>query len=67
MLRAETLDAKTVIHNFGHGGAGMSLSWGTASLAADLALGHSERRAAVVGCGVAGLTSARELQRRASA
>ena len=64
MLRAEKLDAKTVIHNFGHGGAGMSLSWGTASLAADLALGHSERRAAVLGCGVVGLTSARELQRR---
>ncbi len=64
VLRAEKLDAKTVIHNFGHGGAGMSLSWGTASLAADLALLHSERRAAVLGCGVVGLTSARELQRR---
>lgn len=64
VLRAEMLDSKTVIHNFGHGGAGMSLSWGTASLASDLALLHSERRAAVLGCGVVGLTSARELQRR---
>jgi glycine/D-amino acid oxidase-like deaminating enzyme len=64
VLRAERLDSKTVIHNFGHGGAGMSLSWGTASLAADLALLHAERRAAVLGCGVVGLTSARELQRR---
>ena len=33
-------------------------------MAADLALGHGERRAAVIGSGVVGLTSARELQRR---
>ncbi len=64
VLRVESLDSKLVIHNFGHGGAGMSLSWGTASIAADLALPHGERRAAVIGCGVVGLTSARELQRR---
>jgi D-amino-acid oxidase len=42
----------------------MSLSWGTGSLAADLALPHQERRAAVIGCGVVGLTTARQLQRR---
>ena len=42
----------------------MSLSWGTASMAADLAHERVERRAAVVGCGVVGLTTARELQRR---
>lgn len=64
LLRADRLDDKTVIHHFGHGGAGMSLSWGTASLAADLALSHTERRAAVIGCGIIGLTSARQLQRR---
>jgi len=64
LLRAERLDDKTVIHHFGHGGAGMSLSWGTAALAADLALAHVERRAAVIGCGMIGLTSARQLQRR---
>jgi D-amino-acid oxidase len=64
LLRAERLDEKTVIHHFGHGGAGMSLSWGTAALAADLALAHAERRAAVIGCGIVGLTSARQLQRR---
>jgi glycine/D-amino acid oxidase-like deaminating enzyme len=63
VLRAEKLDAKTLIHNFGHGGAGMSLSWGTASMATDLALPHQDRRAAVLGSGVVGLTSARELQR----
>jgi glycine/D-amino acid oxidase-like deaminating enzyme len=63
VLRAEQLDGKTVIHNFGHGGSGMSLSWGTASMATDLAMAHTERKAAVLGSGVVGLTSARELQR----
>ena len=64
VLRAEKLDAKTLIHNYGHGGAGMSLSWGTGQMAAEMALEQPERRAAVIGCGVVGLTSARQLQRR---
>jgi len=64
LLRAEKFDDKTIVHNFGHGGAGMSLSWGTATLAAELALAHSERSAAVLGCGIVGLTTARQLQRR---
>ena len=63
VLRADKLDNKLLIHNFGHGGSGMSLSWGTASMATDLALPHQDRRAAVLGSGVVGLTSARELQR----
>ena len=64
VLRAEKLDAKTVIHNYGHGGSGMSLSWGTAFLAAEIATQQEDRRAAVIGCGVVGLTTARQLQRR---
>ena len=64
MLRADKVDAKTIIHNYGHGGAGMSLSWGTGFLAADLAMAHDDRRAAVIGCGAVGLTAARQLQRR---
>lgn len=64
VLKATKLDAKTLIHNYGHGGSGMSLSWGTASMAADLALEHPERRAAVIGSGIVGLTTARMLQRR---
>ncbi len=63
VLEAEGLGSKLLIHNYGHGGAGMSLSWGTARMAADLALERPERSAAVVGCGVVGLTTARQLQR----
>jgi glycine/D-amino acid oxidase-like deaminating enzyme len=64
VLAANRLDDKTLIHNYGHGGAGMSLSWGTGAMAADMALDHVERRAAVIGCGVVGLTTARQLERR---
>jgi glycine/D-amino acid oxidase-like deaminating enzyme len=63
-VSAEKLDAKTVVHDYGHGGAGHSLGWGTGLLAAELALPHAERRAAVIGCGTVGLTAARQLQRR---
>jgi glycine/D-amino acid oxidase-like deaminating enzyme len=40
------------------------LGWGTGLLAAELALQHADRRAAVLGCGTVGLTAARQLQRR---
>ena len=43
VVRAEKLDAKTVIHNYGHGGAGITLSWGTAQLAVDLARARARR------------------------
>ncbi len=64
VLRAQKLDAKTVIHNYGHCGAGHSLGWGTGELAAEIAMQHGDRHAAVVGCGTVGLTTARQLQRR---
>ncbi len=64
VVRADRLDDKTLIHNYGHGGAGMSISWGTGAMAADLAYAHEQRRVAVIGCGVAGLTAARQLQGR---
>ena len=64
VVKVAKLDEKMVVHNYGHGGAGMSLSWGTGSLAADLAMDHGDRRAAVIGSGVVGLTAARQLQRR---
>jgi D-amino-acid oxidase len=64
VLRAERLNDKTLIHNYGHGGAGMSLAWGCGTLVADLALPANATRAAVIGCGAPGLCTARQLQRR---
>ena len=64
VLKPDKLDDRLLIHNYGHGGAGMSLSWGTGLMAAEIALDHQDRRAAVIGCGAVGLTSARQLQRR---
>src|SRR5262249_51545091 len=40
VLRAETLGDKLLVHNYGHGGAGMSLAWGTGLMAAEHALQH---------------------------
>jgi glycine/D-amino acid oxidase-like deaminating enzyme len=62
VLRAEGRDSKTIIHDYGHGGGGMSLSWGTALLALELAAQTEKRTAAVVGSGVIGLSTARVLQ-----
>jgi glycine/D-amino acid oxidase-like deaminating enzyme len=42
----------------------VTLSWGTADMAAKLALATPHRKAAVIGCGVIGLTTARLLQDR---
>ncbi len=65
VVRAEPLGDKLLVHNYGHGGGGVTLSWGTARLAADL-IAESGRTgaAAVIGCGVVGLAAARTLQRR---
>jgi D-amino-acid oxidase len=64
VVRAEKLDDKTVVHNYGHGGAGITLSWGTAQLAVNLAPPADGNECAVIGCGVVGLATARILQQR---
>src|SRR3954469_9656494 len=64
VLKPDKLDDKLLVHNYGHGGAGMSLAWGTGLMAAEFATEHPSRRAAVIGCGSVGLTCARQLQLR---
>ena len=64
VVRVDKLDGKVLVHNYGHGGAGVSLSWGTAELAVDLATASGASRYAVLGCGAVGLATARLLQRR---
>lgn len=64
VLRAEKLGDKTLVHNYGHGGTGWSLSWGTGTMAAEMALETGHRRAAVIGCGIVGIATARLLQKR---
>jgi glycine/D-amino acid oxidase-like deaminating enzyme len=62
-LDVEKLGTKTVVHNYGHGGSGWSLSWGSGAIAAANALATGERDIAVIGCGALGLTTALQLQR----
>ncbi len=54
---AEKIGDALVIHNYGHGGGGITLSWGTARLAVDLAQGQSGA-VAVLGSGAVGLATA---------
>lgn len=61
-VEAETFDRKTVVHNYGHGGGGMSLSWGSSHLAVEKAVVTGEDRYAIIGCGVMGLSTGRLLQ-----
>ncbi len=56
-LDIEQIGQKTVVHNYGHGGSGWSLSWGSSTIAVQKALGTGERDIAVIGCGALGLTS----------
>ena len=64
VLEAEKLGEKTLVHNYGHGGGGITLSWGTSALAVEEAWKTGEKRFAVLGCGAVGLATARLLQQR---
>ncbi|MBB3225938.1 glycine/D-amino acid oxidase-like deaminating enzyme [Luteibacter sp. Sphag1AF] len=57
-IEAERLGRKTVVHNYGHGGSGWSLSWGSSTLALRMAQATGAREIGVIGCGALGLTSA---------
>lgn len=62
VVRAEALGDKRLVHNYGHGGAGITLSWGTSRLAVDLGLPGHSGPVAVIGAGIVGLTTARLVQ-----
>ena len=62
-IEVETVGDKRVVHNYGHGGSGWSLSWGSGALARDLALEGGARPVAVIGCGALGLTAALQILR----
>ena len=62
VVRAERMNDKVVIHNYGHGGGGITLSWGTSHLAMELATQTHHKNCAILGCGAAGLSAARLMQ-----
>ncbi len=66
-LDAERAGDKLVVHNYGHGGSGWSLSWGSAKVAMTKAFESGQidgtREIAVIGCGALGLTAAITAQR----
>ena len=74
VVAATKMGPKLLVHNYGHGGGGVTLSWGTASLAVDLARDFVHTRSssrrkspirfAVIGSGVSGLSTGLLLQRR---
>ncbi|WP_029014274.1 FAD-dependent oxidoreductase [Niveispirillum irakense] len=62
-IERERIGDKDVIHHYGHGGSGWSLSWGSGAVAVDLVMATGQRDIAVIGCGAIGLTTATLLQR----
>lgn len=61
-IEVEQIAGKPVVHHYGHGGSGWSLSWGSAQQAVPLALAIGNE-IAVVGAGAIGLTTAITAQR----
>jgi D-amino-acid oxidase len=62
VVRAEALGDKRLVHNYGHGGGGITLSWGSSKLATELGLQGHGGPVAVIGSGVMGLSTARLVQ-----
>jgi len=66
-LDTEMLGDTLVVHNYGHGGSGWSLSWGSAAQVVPKALARGQRDIAVIGCGALGITAAITAQRAGAA
>src|SRR6478672_3050817 len=62
VVRPEALGEKRLVHNYGHGGGGITLSWGSSKLATELGLQGHSGPVAVIGAGVMGLSTARLAQ-----
>ena len=62
VVRREALGDKALVHNYGHGGGGITLSWGSSKLATDLGLQGHSGPVAVIGSGIMGLSTARLAQ-----
>jgi D-amino-acid oxidase len=65
-IESERVGDKLIVHNYGHGGSGWSLSWGSGTIAMEQALTGKDpgtQDVAVIGCGALGLTAATLLQR----
>lgn len=62
VVRSDALGDKRLVHNYGHGGGGITLSWGSSKLATELGLQGHQGPVAVIGCGVMGLSTARLVQ-----
>ena len=62
VVRAEGFGEQRLVHNYGHGGSGITLGWGTSRLATNLGLPGHQGAVAVIGSGIVGLTTARLVQ-----
>jgi D-amino-acid oxidase len=62
VVRREQIGDKALVHNYGHGGAGITLSWGSSRLATNLGLPGHSGPVAVIGAGIMGQTTARLVQ-----
>jgi glycine/D-amino acid oxidase-like deaminating enzyme len=64
-LDAEAISGKLIVHNYGHGGCGITLSWGCAEKVRGIVQNHlvssPDKDVAVLGAGVMGLTAATRL------
>ncbi len=61
-VEREQFDSKMVVHNYGHGGGGLSLGWGSSALALREVADQIPGKVAVIGSGIMGLCTARLLQ-----
>jgi len=61
-VEREQIGDKIVIHNYGHGGGGLSLGWGSSALAVREVANLVPGEVAVIGSGIMGLCTARLLQ-----